>query len=299
MRTERLISKSGKELPWGIKVYVDSLDEVKSLGGDVLTKLVNDYHFLVIKGMSGVNKSEFWDLCNMFGGGCWTKEDYKVGHEENFPIDEGETDRVFAFYTNYGQTSKAIGDVEMSWHVDIPLWESHKAPLRAFYATSIPDNRYGITRFADRAIGYQNMTVEEREEAKHWELLYQSWYEPGTSLTWLPAIAHSPYDGTPYLQFTSFSNSAKKHSHYWHGWKIHGWIIGARRDGVPFNADYCSYLHDKTIVDDNIFEHQWNEQDFVIWSNVHMIHDRTALKSELQNKPREFYRLNIFNSWQK
>lgn len=299
MHTERLISKSGKTLPWGIKVHVDGLKEAKSLGKEAITKLVYDHRFLVIKGMKAVDKSEFWNFCDMFAGGCWRKEDYKVGREENFSIDNGETDRVFAFYTNYGQTSKAIGDVEMSWHVDIPLWDSHKAPLRAFYATSIPDNRYGITRFADRAYGYANMTDEERDDVKKWELLYQSWYAPGTSLTWVPAVAVSPYDNTPYLQFTSFSNSAKKHSHHWHGWKIHGWIIGAKKDGVPHNSDYVSFLHEKTIVDDNIFEHRWDEEDFVIWSNVHMIHDRTALKSENQTKPREFYRLNIFNSWQK
>ncbi len=298
MHTERLISKSGRQLPWGIVLTVDDYMEALALGGEALTKLTYDNRFLVIKGMKDVSKTQFWELCNMFGGGCWTKEDYVVGQEENFRIDD-TTDRVFAFYTNYGSTSKAIGDVEMSWHVDIPLWDSHKAPLRAFYATSIPDNRYGITRFCDRAYGYNNMTPAEQEEAKHWKLLYQSWYKPGTSLTWVPVVGNSPYDGTPYLQFTSFSNSGKKYSHYSYGWNIHGWIIGAERDGVPHNADYCSYLHEKTIVDDNMYEHSWNEEDFVIWSNVHMIHDRTALNSKQQTKPREFYRLNMFNSWQK
>jgi hypothetical protein len=90
----------------------------------------------------------------------------------------------------------------MSWHVDIPLWPSHQAPLRSFYAVSIPDNRYGITSFADRAWGYRNMTAEEQQEAEHWKLLYQSWYEPGTHLTYLPAVAVSPYNGEKYLQFT-------------------------------------------------------------------------------------------------
>lgn len=299
MHTEKMISKSGKELPWGIKVNTDSYEEIIALGKEVLTRLVYDNRFLVIKGMKGVTKSQFWELCNMFGGGCWAKKDYAVGHEENFPIDNGETDRVFAFYTNYGQTSKAIGDVEMSWHVDIPLWPTHQAPLRAFYATSIPNNKYGITSFADRAQGYKNMSDIEREEANHWQLLYQSWYNPGTHLTYLPVVAESPYDGEKYLQFTSFSNSRSPFSHSSYGWKIHGWVIGAKRDDIPFNADYVSYLHEKTIVDDNIYEHSWNEEDFVIWSNVHMIHNRSALRSDIQPKPREFYRLNIFNTWQK
>lgn len=299
MRTEKLISKAGTPLPWGIKVYVDSYEEAVALGKEELTRLVYDNRFLIIKGMKGVSKVQFWELCNMFGGGCWTKTDYEVGKEENFPIDDGETDRVFAFYSNHGKTAKAIGDAEMSWHVDIPLWPSHKAPLRAFYATSIPDNKYGITRFADRAYGFKNMTDAEREEARHWQLLYQSWYEPGTSLTYLPVVDKSPYDGEEYLQFTSFSNSGKPFSHYAHGWKVHGWVFGAKRDEVPYNADYCSFLHQKTIVDENIFENVWNEEDFVIYTNVHMIHDRTPLKSEIQTKPREFYRLNVFNFWQK
>jgi hypothetical protein len=281
-------------------MYVDSYEELVSMGREELTRLVYANKFFAVRGMSGMTKQQFWDLCNMFGGGCWTKEDYLVGKEQNFPIDDdGSTDRVFAFYTNHGNTAKAIGDAEMSWHVDIPLWPSHKAPLRAFYATSIPDNRYGITRFADRAHGWLAMTPEEQEEALKWDLLYQSWYEPGTNLTWLPVVDTSPVDGKPYLQFTSFSNSGKKHSHYAHGWKVHGWVFGARREGVPMNADYVSFLHEKTIVDDNIFENVWDEEDFVIYTNVHMIHDRTPLKSEIQTKPREFYRLNVFNSWQK
>lgn len=299
MRTERLISKSGKQLPWGLIVYLDSYEDAVALGGDKLTQLVYEHKLLMIRGMKNVTKPQFWDFCNMFGNGCWNKTDYEVGREENFPIDEDvNSGRVFAWYTNYGKTSKAIGDAEMSWHVDIPLWPTHSQPLRAFYATSIPDNRYGITRFADRAQGYQNMTAEEKADADNWQLLYQSWYEPGTSLTWLPAVGTSPINGEKYLQFTSFSNSSKKHSHHWHGWKVHGWIFGAQHRGVPTNADYVSFLHEKTIVDDNIYEHSWNEEDFVIWTNVNMIHDRTALNSSKQTKPREFYRLNIFNTWQ-
>jgi len=302
MRTERLISKSGRDLPWGIIVHLDSYEDAIALGGAELTRLTYEYKLLVIKGMRGVTKPQFWDLCNTFGQGCWTKQDYVVGREQTFPIDDDPaSQRVFAWYTNHGNTAKAIGDAEMSWHVDIPLWKTtHGQPMRAFYATSIPDSNYGKTRFADRAWGYSNMTKAEQEEASHWELLYQSWYEPGTHLTWLPAVATSPINnGEKYLQFTSFNNSQQKYSHDWYGWKVHGWIFGARRDGMPMNADYVSFLHEKTIQDDNIYEHSWTEEDFVIWTNVNMIHDRTALNSQLHSKPREFYRLNIFNNWQK
>ena len=148
MRTEPLTSVSGKPLGYGISVHVEDLAETVALGGEALTKLVYDHKLLLIRGMKGMTKPEFWDLCNIFGNGCWTKEDYVVGREENFPIDEDpSTGRVFAFYTNYGQTSKAIGDAEMSWHVDIPLWPTHSQPMRAFYATSIPNNNFGKTRF--------------------------------------------------------------------------------------------------------------------------------------------------------
>lgn len=299
MRTEGLVSVSGRPLHYGISVQVEDLAETIAMGGATLTQLVYDHKLLLIRGMKGMTKPEFWDLCNMFGHGCWTKQDYVVGREENFPIDDDpNTGRVFAFYTNYGKTSQAIGDAEMSWHVDIPLWPTHSQPMRAFYATSIPDNRYGKTRFCDRAWGYRNMTPAEQQEAERWELLYQSWYEPGTSLTWLPAVGTSKINGEKYLQFTSFSNSTKPYSHHAHGWKVHGWIFGARRNGVPQNADYVSFLHEKTIQEDNMYEHTWNEEDFIIWNNVNMIHDRTNLNSKIQTKPREFYRLNIFNTWQ-
>lgn len=298
MNTNRLSAKSGKPLHYGIEVTVDSYEEAMAISKEQLDSWIYDYKLLIIRGMSGVDKIKFWEFSDKFGGGGWTKEDYYIGREECMPIDQ-ESGRVYAHYSNYGSTAKAIGDVEMSWHVDIPLWPTHKAPLRSFYAISIPDNNYGITTFADRAWGYNQLTKEEKAEAEHWELLYQSWYEPGTNLTRLPVVDTSPYDGTKYLQFTSFSNSTKKWSHHWYGWNIRGWIIGAIRDGIPYNSDYCSFLHEKTIRDDNIFELRWNEGDFAIWNNVHMIHGRTALHSEIQSKTREFYRMNIFNTWQK
>ncbi len=298
MHTERLISNAGTPLHYGITVYVDSYEEAMSIPKEQLDEWVYKDKLLVVKGMKGLTKPQFWDFSNRFGAGGWAEPDYNVGKEDRMPLGDG-TDRVYAHYSNYGKTAAAIGDADMSWHVDIPLWPSHKAPLRSFYAISIPDNRFGITRFADRAWGYRNMSPEEQAEAEHWKLLYQSWYEPGTHLTLLPVVAESPYDGEKYLQFTSFSNSGKKYSHYWHGFKIHGWIIGAHRDDVPYNADYVSYLHEKTIQDENIFDLVWEEETFAIWNNVHMIHSRTALNSSQQTKTREFYRMNIFNTWQK
>lgn len=298
MRTERLISKAGTPLHYGITVYVDSYEEAMAIPKQQLDDWVYKDKLLVIKGMKGLNNVQFWNFSTRFGQGGWSREDYDIGKEKCFPIDD-DSGRVYAHYSNVGTTAKAIGDADMSWHVDIPLWPSHQAPLRSFYAISIPDNRYGITSFADRAWGYRNMTAEEQEEAEHWKLLYQSWYEPGTHLTYLPVVAVSPYNGEKYLQFTSFSNSGKKYSHHWHGWTIHGWIFGAKRDEVPHTADYVSFLHEKTIQDENIYDLVWNEQDFAIWNNVHMIHSRTPLHSELHTKTREFYRMNIFNSWQK
>lgn len=297
MHTEKLIAKSGKPCEYGIRVYVDSYEDAMSIPKEQLDQWVYENKLLVIKGMRGVSKLQFWEFSNRFGAGAWYKTDYNVGKEQCMPIDD--SGKVYAHYSNSGQTAKAIGDADMSWHVDIPLWPSHQAPLRSFYALSIPDNRYGITSFADRAWGYRNMTSEEQSEAEHWSLLYQSWYEPGTHLTYLPVVGISPYDGHRYLQFTSFSNSEKKYSHHWHNFKVHGWIFGARKKDAPHNADYVSFLHEKTIQPDNIFDLVWEEEDFAIWNNVHMIHSRTALHSKLHSKPREFLRMNMFNSWQK
>jgi alpha-ketoglutarate-dependent taurine dioxygenase len=298
MRIERLTSNAGTPLHYGVTVHVDSYEEAMSIPKQQLDEWVYKDKLLVIKGMKGINKVQFWDFSNRFGAGGWSESDYDVGKEDRMPIGDG-SGRVYAHYSNYGKTASAIGDADMSWHVDIPLWPSHRAPLRSFYSISIPDNRYGITRFADRAWGYRNMTPQEQADAEKWQLLYQSWYEPGRHLTLLPVVAESPFDGEKYLQFTSFSNSSKKYSHYWHGFKIHGWIIGAHRDGVPYNADYVSFLHEKTIQDENIYDLVWDEETFAIWNNVHMIHSRTALNSKQQTKTREFYRMNIFNTWQK
>lgn len=298
MRTERLISNAGTELHYGITVYVDSYEEAMNIPKQQLDDWIYNEKLLVIKGIRGMNKVQFWEFSNKFGGGGWAESDYDVGKEQCMPIGD-DSGRVYAHYSNYGKTAGAIGDADMSWHVDIPLWPSHKAPLRSFYAISIPDNKYGITRFADRAWGYDNMSPEEKAEAGNWQLLYQSWYEPGTHLTLLPVVAESPYDGQKYLQYTSFGNSSKKYSHHWHGFKVHGWILGAQRNGIPYNADYVSFLHEKTIQEQNIFDLVWDEETFAIWNNVHMIHSRTALHSKLHDKTREFYRMNIFNSWQK
>lgn len=295
--TKRLTSRAGTPLHFGVQVNVSGYDEAMAIPKEQLDDWVYNDKLLIIKGMPQLTKPQFWELSTRFGGGAWARRDYIVGWEECTSVGDG-TDRVYAHYSNSGSTARAIGDVEMSWHVDIPLWPTHKAPLRSFHAVSIPDNNYGITSFADRAWGYATMTESEQQEAAQWELLYQSWYRPGTSLTWLPVVAESPHDSAKYLQFTSFNNSFKKYSHNWHGWKIHGWVLGARQNGVPHNADYVSFLHEKTIQPANVFDLRWDENDFAIWNNVHMIHSRSALRSNLHTKPREFYRMNIFNKWQ-
>ena len=293
---ENIISNAGAECGFGVKIVTD-YNTIMSMGKEKLTDILYSKKFVLVRGLGQLSAEQFWDLANMFGNGPWNYADYTVGEEHCVYINEGKQ-KALAPYDNIGKTAKALGDGEMSWHIDIPLWSSHSMPMRSFYALSIPDNKFGVTRFADRAYAVPKLSAEHREELEKWRLLYQSWYQPGTSLTYIPVIQKHPYTGDEYLSFTSFSNSLKEYSHEYYGWKVHGWVFGAERDGVPHNADIVSWLHKLTLVPENIYNHHWEEQDFLIYSNINMIHARTPLRSELHNKPRSFHRLNVFNSWQ-
>lgn len=296
LKEEKLIATNGSVLPWGIKI-TSNYDTIFNLGREKLTQLMYKHKFILIRGMGVMNAEKFWDLANLFGSGAWAFKDYEVGQEPCAYANES-LQKAYAPYDNVGQTGKALGDGEMSWHVDIPLWPKYQLPMRSFYAVSIPDNNYGVTRFADRSYAIPRLTPEKRKELEQWSLLYQSWYFPGTSLTYIPVIQSHPVTKEEYLSFTSFNNSLKEHSHEYHGWKVHGWIMGSKRNDVPHNADIVSDLHKMTIVPENIYDHHWEEQDFLIYSNIHMIHARTPLRSDLHKKLRSFYRMNVYNAWQ-
>lgn len=296
-KEERLVTNAGSICKWGIKIHSD-YDTIFSMGRRKLTDLMYKHKFILIRGMGQMDQEKFWDLANLFGGGAWNYDDYTVGQEPCTYANE-KLKKAYAPYDNVGVTGKALGDGEMSWHIDIPLWPSHQLPMRSFYAVSIPDNQHGITKFADRAYAIDKLSIEQREEFKKWQLLYQSWYFPGTSLTYIPILQKHPITNEEYLSFTSFSNSLKEYSHEYYKWKMHGWIMGAMRDNIPYNSDIVSQLHQLTIVPENIYDHKWEEQDFLIYSNVHMIHARTPLRSDLHKKLRSFYRMNVYNEWQK
>lgn len=275
-----------------------TFDEAMALPREEIIDLLYKKRFILIRGMKDLTQRQFWDLCSRFGDRAWSYDDYMVSGENRTYIDDTKT-RAITIYDNL-YYNKALGDDEMSWHVDVPLWKTHDHPIRCFYAISIPDNRYGITRFADRAWLNLHGAPEELEELSHWELLYHSWYKPYSNLVYLPVITKHPHLNESFMEFTSFNNSLKEYSHDYYKWKVHGWIIGAKRDGVPHNADIVSWLHQKTLVPENIYDHHWEEQDFIIYSNLNMIHARTKLNSHLNpSKPRSFYRMNVFNYWQK
>jgi alpha-ketoglutarate-dependent taurine dioxygenase len=295
---EPLLNNERNPCSFGTKITSD-YKTIINLGRKPLTDLLYRYKFVLIKGLGNLNAEQFWDLANLFGNGGWDYNDYSIGQEPCVYANE-KLKKAYAPYDNIGKTGKALGDGEMSWHIDIPLWPSHQMPMRSFYAVSIPDNKHGVTRFADRAYAVPKLTAEQRKELEKWRLLYQSWYFPGTSLTYIPVIQKNPVTNEEYLSFTSFSNSLKEYSHEYYKWKVHGWIFGAERDGVPQNADIVSWLHKLTIIPENIYDHHWEEQDFLIYTNVHMIHARTPLRSDLhKDKLRSFYRMNVFNSWQR
>lgn len=296
MRHDPLIGDHGGPLAYGAKVQL-TLSEALAVPHEVWNDFLYKRKLVLVKGMRKLSQNDFWLLCTHIGGRAWEYADYEVSGENRTYIDEAKT-RAITVYDNIFY-KKALSDGEMSWHVDVPLWASHAHPVRCFYATSIPDNRHGQTIFADRAYPVPRLTPEEREELERWSLLYHSWYKPYTELTYLPAIGKHPYTQEEYLAITSFNNSLAEYSHDKYGWKVPGWIIGAMRDGVPHNADIVSKLHKQVLVPENTYTHYWDEEDFLIYSNVNMIHARTKLNSHLNpTKPRSFYRMNVFNRWQ-
>jgi len=291
-----LKAESGVDLAFGA-AFVMSFDEAMSIPREEWIDVLYERKFILIRGMRNLTQDQFWRFCSRFGDRAWNYEDYEVSGENRIYIDDNKTKAITIYDNIYYK--KALGDGEMSWHVDVPLWRTHDHPIRCFYATSIPDNKHGITRFADRAWIPAHISAQEREELSHWQVLYHSWYKPYTSLTYLPAVAKHQHTKQEYINFTSFNNSLEEYSHDFYGWKVHGWIIGAKRDGVPYNADIISRFHKQTLVPDNIYNHAWIEQDFIIYSNLNMIHARTSLKSHLNpTKPRSFFRMNVFNYWQ-
>lgn len=241
--------KTNRLDPIGCEVEHGSIHEIDDAAAAELRRLYHDQGLLVLRGLK-LSQQDQIAFCRIFG----------PVHEspfENFTVSNVE---------NEGH----LGKRELHWHNDTPFLPSPYLAgcLHALHAT--PD--VVGTRFVSAVRGYQRLPKSLRSRIEDLKALQvrERVYDRPTRLTDLQAgdictvhdvVRIDPITGRKYL----FVNQA---------WTAQ--VIGlSEAESDALLAEIFSHFY----VDDDVYEHKWQEGDLVIWNNLTLQHARGAAGS--------------------
>ena len=252
---------------------------------------------LVIKGLEGLNSQQLWELQSVFGE-PWAEKEYHDSNEKTQLTESGD-----GCVTAYGNLiTKSIGNLSMPWHRDIPWHYEKRYPIRSLYPTelSMGAGKAG-TEFADCDVLLKRLRPHHVEMMRRTTLIIQNWYqvqagniEPDRKA--IPLIDRHPVTGMESVLLNSFRTlplGSSRHSVVNRG----AWIVGARIDdeAIPYEEahDWLEYLHALVDTNDNLYTHQWELGDLVLFDNFSgVFHRRDAIEAP-EGAERRFWRMNL------
>lgn len=249
---------------------------------------------LVLKGLKGLTKDQLWDIHAVFGT-PWTDEEYKY----SFEVPSFDTPGKFVTTYSNVNTKVRIGDKPLPWHHDIPWQRPIRYPIRSLYPTRL-EGVNTTTNFCNGDIIWTRLPKEEWDELARADVRLQYWYDaskkvenPATRV--VPLIEQHPHTKRWSVLLNSFGPQSKAlpfSTSYTGAWIVDCWSKSKR-----LGLQYLNRLHELACTPDNIYEHEWELGDLVLfdnWSGV--MHGRERLTGS--GSVREFWRMNVKHYWQ-
>jgi alpha-ketoglutarate-dependent taurine dioxygenase len=197
--------------------------------------------------------------------------------------------------------SKArIGDKDLPWHHDIPWHREKRYPIRSLYPTRLEATKGTTTNFCDADSIWQRIPKEQWEELAQADIRIQFWYDaskgaenPPTKI--VPLVERHPHTGRHSLLLNSFG---PKHEQLPFSTSYTGaWILDCWSKRKRLGLKYLNHLHEKVCTPDNIYEHEWELGDLVLFDNYSgVFHGRDRIVEA--HTIREFWRMNLRHYWQ-
>jgi alpha-ketoglutarate-dependent taurine dioxygenase len=264
---------------WG-SVFHGPHNWIKDTVPGTLAKMLYERKLLIFKKIK-LNPLQFWGFSNKFGT-PWKADKYQYSQEKSMPVilNDGKIEYISAISNTI---SPRLGDREMPWHADIPNAVSYAFPHRAIYMKTCPNPAAGFTIWMNTEKAFDTVSDDLKRRWGMSRVVQQSWYEPGTDLQEFTSMIHHPITGKYSPRVNNHVDDKQKE----------GWIvdtkIGGESQGVGIVAEM---LDEMSKQPDSVYEHHWDETDFVIYDNHSFVHRRTACELD-SGQERLMWRTNI------
>ncbi len=252
---------------------------------------------LVIKGLADLSSEELLELHTVFGD-PWSPEEYRDSNEKVELTESGG-----GCVTSYGNLiTKSIGNLAMPWHRDIPWHREKRYPIRSLYPTQLSMGAGSAgTEFADCDILFKRLRPADLDLLHRTKLLIQNWYQVQANhsepdLKTIPLVERHPVTGLNSILLNSFRHLTYGFTRCGVGNKG-AWTVGVQIDGeaMPYAEahEWLDYLHSLVATHDNIYTHQWELGDLVLFDNFSgVFHRRDAIEAP-EGAERRFWRINL------
>ena len=264
---------------WGT-VFTGPHNWIATASSESLSQILYKRKLLVFKKIK-LDPITFWGLGRKFGL-PWAAEQYTYSKEKTVPVTlKDGTVACISAISN--KISKRLGDREMPWHADIPNAVAYAFPHRAIWMKSCPNPQAGFTIWMNTPKAYATVNEDLKQRWLQTRIVQQSWYEPGKDLQEFDSMIVHPRTGE-LCPRVNYHVDDKQNE---------GWIVDTKVDGVSKGTGIVAEMLAEMEKQPNcVYEHHWDETDYVIYDNHPFVHRRTALEID-DGMERLMWRLNI------
>jgi alpha-ketoglutarate-dependent taurine dioxygenase len=267
---------------WGSIVILDSPQEFFTCKADFWRKMMYERKLVIFKKVK-FTKAEYAEFSTYFGH-PWASEDYTYSREVIELVDTKHGSMPISPFSN--ANTKMIDDREMPWHADIPNRAHNPFPFRSLWITENPNPEIsGKTSWLNLEKAIQFLTPEMTDMLSKITIVQQSWYEEGHDIQEFNMIKVHPITKVPSLRLNYYN---------W-GSLSNAWIKDVKINGV--SQKHCflirQWLQHLEKIEELKYQHTWDLYDIAVYDNWPFLHSRTALKFNVDNPIRHFYRINI------
>lgn len=235
----------------------------------------------------------FIDLSAQFGK-LWEEEDHLLAKETL----DGDI-------VKWSSQNKFIR-MSIPWHADNSASKDRKFPLRAFYAVSIPDSEDAKLYFLDTTTAFEMLSSERQRYLRECSIIVcdnpsfkqscenwafeESWVEPFTKI--------HPINGKENINYGCIAMNSDvfglSPDEGYVGTESYNKAI-LHPDGTEWTDEEISELFEEMINKVGVYEHKWQEKQFLIMDNWSHLHYKQT--TNILDKERLIWRRTVFQPW--
>lgn len=250
---------------------------------------------LVLKGLHGLSRDELWQIHTVFGM-PWAAETYKLSFEAAVCDTPGQ---YVTEYSNVGSRGR-IGDKMLPWHHDIPWHRAYKYPIRSLYPTMLDGGKGVTTDFCDASAIWSRTDQSNWDKIAKADIRLQYWYDAARGVTntdsrIVPLCERHPHTNKWNLMLNSFG--PRRDDLPFSTASTGAWIIDCWSKSEHVGLEFIDWLHSLVVTEDNIYRHEWELGDLVLFDNHSgIMHGRQGIREP--NVTRAFWRMNLHHYWE-